>query len=239
MGGRRPVKDAPGILMIGPHIKAVFFDAVGTVLFPHPGVSQTYARLANQHGADLTEDVVRGRLMPAFVKQEKIDGKNGWTTSEDRERRRWQDIMAEVMPEADVAACFRDLWDHYTTPAAWRVPAEVGPLLTALAGRGLVLGLASNFDARLRPLAAAFPELGPVMDRLVISSLVGHRKPGRPFYAEVVRQASVEPGEILYVGDDRRNDYDGALEAGMEAVLLAPDGAEPGIRSIRSLTELR
>ncbi len=224
--------------MIGPHIKAVFFDAVGTVLFPHPGVSQTYARLANGHGANVTEELIRGRLMPAYVKQENIDGQNGWTTSEDRERQRWQDIIAEVLPETDAEACFRSLWDHYTTPAAWRVPAEIGPLFAALAGRGLSLGMASNFDARLRPLCESFPALAPVRDRLVISSLVGHRKPGRPFYAEVIRRAGVAPADILYVGDDRRNDYDGALAVGMEAVLLAPHGAEPGIRSIRSLSEL-
>ncbi|WP_020470223.1 HAD family hydrolase [Zavarzinella formosa] len=224
--------------MIASHIRAVFFDAVGTVLFPYPGVSATYARLANQHGAALTEETVRARLMPAFIKQEKIDGQNGWTTSEEREALRWRDIMAEVMPEADLEACFRDLWAHYTTPAAWSVPGEVGPALANLKGRGLTLGLASNFDARLKPLAAGFLELEPVWNRLVISSLVGHRKPGRPFFEEVIRQAGCAPAEILYVGDDRRNDYDGAMAAGLEAVLFAPEGAEPGIRTVRSLAEL-
>ena len=58
------------------------------------------------------------------------------------------------------------------------------------------------------------------------------------FFEEVIRKAGCAPAQILYVGDDRRNDYDGARNAGMEAVLLDPKGAEPGIRSIGSLLEL-
>lgn len=225
--------------MIGDHIKAVFFDAVGTVLFPEPGVSATYTRLANRHGANLSEEIVRARLMPAYIKQEKIDGQNGWTTSEERERSRWSEIIAEVLPEADVDACFRDLWDHYSTPAAWSVPDHAGDVFSALAQRGLIVGLASNFDARLEPLSACYPALAPLRERLVISSVVGHRKPGKRFFDEVIRLAGVAPEAILYVGDDQRNDYEGARQAGMEAVLLAPNGADPGIRAIRSLNELK
>ena len=224
--------------MIGEQIRAVFFDAVGTILFPSPGVSATYARLANQHGADLSEETVRARLMPAFIRQEKLDGQNGWTTSEERERNRWSEIIAEVLPEANVGACFRDLWDHYSAPAAWSVPEEASEVFAALAGRGFTLGLASNFDARLEPLSGCFPALEPLRDRLVISSVVGHRKPSRRFFEEVIRRAGCAPREILYIGDDHRNDYEGARAAGMEALLLAPQGADPGIRSIRSLTEL-
>ena len=238
MTGRLLVKELRRIRVIGDHIKAVFFDAVGTILFPEPGVSATYARLANQHGANLTEETVRARLIPAFIRQEKIDGQNGWTTSEERERSRWSEIIAEVLPEADTAACFRDLWDHYSSSTAWNVPEEAGGVFLALTKRGLTIGLASNFDARLEPLTACFPILEPLRERLIISSVVGHRKPGRLFFEEVIRKAGCAPAEILYVGDDRRNDYDGARNAGMEAVLLDPKGAEPGIRSIGSLIEL-
>lgn len=223
--------------MIGSHIRAVFVDAVGTVLFPEPSVSGTYAHFANLHGANLTEQTVRERLMPAYIKQEKIDGKNSWTTNEARERERWHQIITEVLPEADRDACFQALWNHYSTPAAWRVGVDVGPVLRSLAQRGLVLGMASNFDARLANLTAHYPELAPVVPRLIVSSVVGHRKPGRAFFDHVIQQAGCQPHEILYIGDDIRNDYEGAQSAGLEPLLLTPKPS-PGINSIAQLSDL-
>lgn len=224
--------------MICSKIRAVFFDAVGTLIHPTPSVSATYTRFANRHGASLTEETVRTRLKPAFIKQEQIDGNNGWRTNELREYERWQQIMAEVLPEANAETCFRELWHVYSTPEVWNVPDEVSEVLQELTGRGLKLGLASNFDARLHPLLNAYPAFNHVRDRVVVSSLVGHRKPGRLFFQEVIRIADCSADEILYVGDDRRNDYDGAIQARLNAILLAPQGAEMGIQSIRNLSEL-
>ena len=36
------------------------------------------------------------------------------------------------------------------------------------------------------------------------------------FFREVIRVADCEPGEILFVGDDVENDYEGARRAGLE-----------------------
>jgi len=41
-----------------------------------------------------------------------------------------------------------------------------------------------------------------------------------------VRAVGCAPGEMLHVGDDRANDYDGALAAGLRAVLLQTAGKQ-------------
>src|SRR5262249_58881218 len=113
---------------------------------------------------------------------------------------------------------------------------RAGAVLEELRRRGLVVGVASNFDSRLRRVAAGLPELAPV-DRFVISSEVGWRKPARQFFDAVVREAGCAPGEVLLVGDDTTNDYEGASAAGLRALLLDPTG-EPTPTSIRSLAEV-
>src|SRR5438270_293672 len=83
-----------------------------------------------------------------------------------------------TLPEVlDQEWCFRVLWEHFSRPESWRPHPDTGDVLTTLAARGLVLGIASNFDARLKTILAGIPELAPVRPRCVVSSLVGSRKP--------------------------------------------------------------
>jgi putative hydrolase of the HAD superfamily len=91
---------------------------------------------------------------------------------------------------------------------------------------------------RLRAVVAGFPmltDLAPV----VVSAEVGWRKPAPAFFAELVRRSGVAAERILFVGDDRGNDYDGARAAGLRAVLLDPAGREgPSVERISRLADL-
>lgn len=224
--------------MIDSEIWAVFFDAVGTLLFPRTPVSRTYAEHACRHGANISEEQIRQAFREAFARQEEIDAAAGWRTDETRERARWRAIVADTLPGANSDACFAGLWDWFGTPAAWIVPSDAGPVLRSLSDRGLVVGVASNFDSRLFPLIDAFPELAPVRGRCVISSLLGWRKPARQFFDALVEAAGCERGRVLYVGDDERNDLHGATAAGLRAALLDPAAETPGPDRIRRLRDL-
>jgi putative hydrolase of the HAD superfamily len=222
--------------MIDSRVRAVFFDAVGTLIFPHAPVARTYAEHAGHHGFATSEDQVRTGLRAAFARQEELDRVAGWRTDEGRERARWETIVADVLPGTG-DACFQSLWHWFRTPAAWTVHPDTGDVLRELVRRGFVVGIGSNFDSRLRPLLDAFPELTPVRDRCVISSQIGWRKPAPEFFRALAEIAGCEPSRVLYVGDDRRNDFDGATAAGLQAGLLDPD-AEPGPGRIRRLRDL-
>jgi putative hydrolase of the HAD superfamily len=224
--------------MIDAGTRAVFFDAVGTLLFPHPPVAAVYAEFANRHGAACTAEQVRGPMRAAFTRQEEFDHATGWRTDEARERARWRTVVRESLPAADPEPCFVGLWEWFASPRAWTVHSQAGEVIRSLADGGLVVGIASNFDERLRPLVTAFPELVPLADRCVISSAVGWRKPAREFFAEVARVAGCKPGQVLYVGDDRRNDYDGATAAGLRAVLFDPESRMNEAHVIRNLRDI-
>ncbi|GAA5511386.1 phosphoglycolate phosphatase [Deinococcus carri] len=106
-------------------------------------------------------------------------------------------------------------------------------LLTALRARGLRLGLLTNaYDgpAQRQRVAACFPE-GP-FEAVVVAGEVGALKPDpRPFHA-LLGAMQVEPGEAVYIGDSPGHDVQGALAAGLRAVLVHP---HPRLRE-RALT---
>ena len=224
--------------MIDAGVRAVFFDAVGTLLFPRHPVHRTYAEVGRRHGAEFPEEAVRARFRAAFARQEELDAAAGWRTDEDREKARWQAIVAEVLPAAEAGACFAALWDTFSRPEAWTVHPEGPGLLRELAARGSTVGIASNFDARLLGIVAGLPDLVPFRDRCVVSSLVGWRKPAPEFFAAVETAAGCDSDRILYVGDDLRNDIRGATAAGLRAVLYDPGDRSPDTPRIRRLRDL-
>jgi putative hydrolase of the HAD superfamily len=226
--------------MLPPDVRAVFFDAVGTLIHPDPPAPAVYAAVGRRFGSRLDDDAIAARFRAAFQAEEVFDYQNGLRTSEAREVERWRRIVATVLDDVtDAETCFQELFAHFSRPDAWRCDPDAAATLAELAARGYRLGLASNYDERLRSVHAGLPALGPAQ-HLVISSEVGWRKPAAGFFAALCRVAGLAPGQIALVGDDRDNDYDGARAAGLRAVLFDPRGREatPDTARVARLREL-
>jgi len=220
-------------------VRAIFFDAVGTLLHPATPVTQTYRAIALRHRAALDEQVIRARLVESFQRQELLDSRAGWRTDEAREADRWRQIVGETLLEAaNPDVCFSELWEWYRQPLAWRVEQDTEMVLTELGRRGMVVGMASNFDARLAAIVGNMPSLAPLVGRVAISSILGWRKPAREFFDEVIQLAGCSAQEILFIGDDSRNDYHGARQAGLRALLFDPLAKSDITSRIKSLSEL-
>ncbi|QDU21538.1 HAD-IA family hydrolase [Urbifossiella limnaea] len=225
--------------MIHPGARAVFFDAVGTLLFPAIPPADTYASAARRQGVTVDPAVISTRFVAAFRAEEAADRAAGWVTDETRERERWRRIVAASLPELpDAARGFAELFEHFARPEAWEVHPDAAAVFAELTRRVIVAGIGSNLDDRLTRVVAGHPELGPVAGRVIVSAAVGHRKPSGRFFAEVVRAAGCEPGEIVFVGDDVENDYAGAEAAGLVPVLLTSRDQEPIMRRVGRLREL-
>lgn len=209
-------------------IKAVLFDAVGTVLRPEPGVAEIYRRTAVTHGVALDGKEIRIRMLEVYERQDREDEAAGWSTSEEREFQRWQTVVHSTFHEFEQRdAIFRDLYDWFSKPTAWRLFEDVSPVLAELERRGIPFGLASNYDRRLRSIVEADDHLKQFRRWLFISSEIGVRKPGRGFFEHCVQAMNLQPEEIVFVGDDLRNDFEGAREAGMISVMIDRDGNYP------------
>lgn len=221
-------------------IRAVVFDAVGTLIQPMPAAAEVYAAVGRQFGSALSAAEIRPRFAAAWSREEHLDRMADWKTSEERERQRWQRVVATVLDDvSDGEACFRRLYEHFSQPSAWRCDPDAAPVLTELMRRGYQGGVASNNDGRLRQVVAGLPELAG-LPLIVISSEVGWRKPAAEFFTETCRRAGCAPEQMLYVGDDPVNDREGAARAGLKSVLFAPNVATDltGMTGISRLTEL-
>jgi putative hydrolase of the HAD superfamily len=217
------------------------FDAVGTLIHPDPPVTVAYQRAAQSLGLRIDDEQIRGRFHEAFARQEEFDRLQGRTTSPQREIERWREIVAEVFHEAAPSPELRDrlfahLWRHFARPESWRVDPDAAASWQVLSARGLIVAIASNFDDRLIEIAQQIPPLDRA-DRLFISARIGHRKPAADFFRFIERDLAIAPGELLSVGDDPENDYQGARSVGWQAILLDRQ-SQANNATIASLSEL-
>jgi putative hydrolase of the HAD superfamily len=221
------------------NVKAILFDAVGTLIHPDPPAAVAYAEVGRRQGSCLEPAEVARRFGAAFAREEALDVASGLRTDEERERERWRRIVAEVLEDArDPAACFAELYRHFALPQSWRVAADAAAVLGELARRGYTLGMASNYDQRLRSVVEGLPEL-QALQHLVISAEVGWRKPAPQFFAAAAARLVLKPNDILYIGDDLVNDLEGARAAGSAALLFDPGGEAPDIpERVGRLTEV-
>jgi putative hydrolase of the HAD superfamily len=220
-----------------PHegVRWVLFDAVGTLIYCHPPVADVYHEAGQRFGSRLTVAQIQQRFRDALAA--KLDGE--LATSEANEVEHWRRLVGSILndvPESG-SAIFDRLWQHFGQAENWRLYDDVADTLAALAGRGYRLGIASNFDDRLRKIVRGHPPLA-LCEQVFVSSQIGYRKPDRRFFREVARRLDVSPAEIALVGDDELCDVQGARQAGWRAVRLDRGGTPISPGTIDTLAEL-
>ena len=218
----RSVADRRGGFMC-PCPQAILFDAVGTLLFPHPTVAEVYFRAGQRFGSRRTRDQIELRFRRALKRHAAGSNAQGpWrndTTSEADERRCWAAIVAEVFDDvADTGPLFEQLWHHFAQPEHWRLFDDAAEACERLANSGFRLAIASNFDSRLRRVCRGFELLADWP--LFISSEIGVRKPSPEFFRRVAAALGLPGDRLLLVGDDVENDYRAARRAGWQALLI-------------------
>jgi putative hydrolase of the HAD superfamily len=154
----------------------------------------------------------------------------------------WRAFLDRVRGRLDggtvSAAAFARLTSHFRDPGSWAVYPDVFSTLGRLAREGLRLAVVSNWDSHLPALLSAL-DLAPRFDAVLVSAIEETGKPEREIFHRACRRLSVTPAQALHVGDSLREDYDGAREAGLAALLLDRAGRHESVPDrIRSLEEL-
>lgn len=219
---------------------AITFDVTGTLVHS-PRRAEIYARVLGRHGLAATAEELAA-LIPrvweelacrAELGQDRFashpGGARGW----------WARFLARVAEYLDAPPpspfAVAELFARFGRADAWEVYPEVPGVLAELDARGLRLGVVSNWDERLPGLLA---ELGLArhLDAIVYSAGVGVEKPHAAIFRHALARLGAEPGTAIHVGDRLREDVEGAVAVGMEALLLvrrsggepADDGPAPG-----------
>jgi len=234
----------PMLMSAGCEIRAVLFDAAGTLLLPREPVGETYARFARRYlagagpaaaaaptaspaaapsAARLGEAFARVfESAPANAHPEAPPGRRAaleqaWWQARLRETFRAADQELRFEESPHFGPCAEALWLHYASPRAWRVAAGAERALAALRGRGLALAIVSNFDQRLHGLLRGL-NLRRYFDAVVLPANAGAAKPSPVIFAHCLAQLGVLPRQALLVGDHPVRDLQAARAAGLHAL---------------------
>ena len=230
----------------GAPLRAVFLDIGDTVMRPNPSWEHVYAIAFREYGVDVEVDDLRAALRRAyhhggfgFDDRFEASEETSFARTMEIDRSALADLGVGPMPES----FFRRLSDLFLLTSNWHVFPDVAPVLTALRGRGLVIGAVSNWVWQLPELLHAL-DLVSHFDFIAASSRIGFEKPHPEIFRWALEQARSEPAQAIHVGDHLDADVDGARGVGIEPVLIDRRarfavGDEPeGTALIRSLAEL-
>ena len=215
-----------------PPLRAVFFDAAGTLFDAREPVGGTYARIAREHGLNASDEAVTAGFRRAFGSAPELAFGLGLSLEELRRKERawWRSVVRRSFEELDqfrdFDAFFDGLFAYFADPAHWRIDPEALSVLNHLKGRGLQLGVISNFDSRLYAILENL-QLKPLFDSITISSEAGYAKPRREVFAAALTKHGLDATEAMHVGDSPHLDFEASHGAGMAAVLLDPKLDEP------------
>ena len=201
-------------------MKAVFFDAAGTLFRVAKGVGWHYARVAEKHGGYLTAEVLERRfrtVWSAMPPAPECAGPRG-----DDDKAWWLSLLVRVFSDApptfDLGTFFPDVWEEFARPDVWEVFPETVEVLQALSARAR-LGIVSNFDSRLHRILAGL-NLARFFEHVVVSSEVGSDKPSPRIFAHALKCFDLQPRDVVFAGDDPDDDWFGAERAGMSVFRL-------------------
>jgi len=227
-------------------LRAVLFDAAGTLMDLRETVGETYARYALRHEVVVSP----ARLQDAFERFFGIADpapklESTLAAAARAEQAWWRGVVRGTFRAADGTASFRDfeaffteLYAYYGTGKAWALRPEVAEGMATLRESGIRIGLVSNFDHRL-PQILEDLEILKLLDTVVLPSNSGVRKPEAGAFHTALVRLEVAPDEAIYVGDDPRVDLDAARACGLRAVDVAQIGSWTELPAqIRSLATL-
>ena len=194
-------------------VQAVTIDLAGTLLFPHPSVGSVYAACARRHGVDVSAAELDAAFPLGFKGAPRQAKPEAF----------WREVVMRsfgpALPASKFEVVFRDCWEAFGRGAAWRVAPAAVTALTAIRFLGVKVAALSNADARMRTVLAD-KGLTHLFDGVFLSDETGNAKPDPKAYAHAARQLGVALSALVHVGDDPKEDGEGARDAGAIGVIV-------------------
>lgn len=226
-------------------IKAVFFDLYNTLIDFDPPREEIEAKILKDFGIDLKPEDF---LMPIASADEFIYAENARLPFSKRSKEemialyaRYQGIVlkeAGIEPTKELIGGVLRKWQEFKFE--FKLFDDVLPSINQLKEKGIILGLISNVDHDITPVAK---KLGffDLLQIIVTSQEAGVNKPNPEIFKAALEKAGIEAQDAIYVGDQYQIDVVGANGAGMKGILLDRDDNFTEIKDcpkIKSLTEV-
>lgn len=227
-------------------IKAVFFDAGGTIVHPKPSLEGVYHRVCEGFGVRVELDDLRVRLYRLWGEYQEGRGEEtGFLhDSDERDRAFWFEYSRRIHGElaglagVDFDAWFDRLHNAFASSESWVLYPEVEEVLNGLRDAGVRLGVISNWGSSLHPICDDLG-LSSCMDFVLASAVFGCRKPSAEIFDRALSLAGVRPEEAVHVGDTHLDDIVGASRVGIRPLYIDRNGgASPVAASTDTLRTL-
>jgi putative hydrolase of the HAD superfamily len=222
--------------------RAVFFDVDFTLIYPGPMFrGEGYRTFCARYGMDVDASKFGAAVAGAAPLLDQPDGSMYDAEIFVAYTRHIIEQMGGGGPAADT--CAREIYAEWAACQHFELYDEVPGVLRQLAAAGIRIGLISNSHRCLASFQSHF-ELQDVISATVSSSEHGFMKPHPSIFTAALQLVEARPSDAVMVGDSLAHDVEGALRAGMRAVLLhrgenpPARAGELGVPVIRALTEL-
>ncbi len=208
-------------------LQAVIFDVDFTLALPGPELGpEGYRHLGERHGLKLDPERYESARLAA------LDGLQRHPELEHHDEL-WvaftEQIVRGMGGDAEGAhECAAELVAVWGQHDKFTLYEDALPVLAALRGHGLKLGLISNGS---RDLEEFVVHHGLDVDCAIGSRAFGRTKPHPGIFERALELLAVTAAETAMVGDSYEDDIEGARALGMQAFLLDRDGRyldEPG-----------
>src|SRR6266700_2440487 len=204
-------------------LKAIFFDAVGTLFYLTETVGDHYALIGSEVGVTLDAHQLDRAFYTTWKQMPSrpaIDGPR-----EDDDKGWWRqlvdlvlDQVAPSLSEFDRDNFFEIAYEHFAEAGVWKLYPEVVDVLRKLQLR-FQLAVISNFDGRLRFILEQLG-ISKVFTHVFVSSEIVSDKPDPLIYRRAAKFLGIESEEVLHVGDDPERDWKGATAGGLSIFQL-------------------
>lgn len=212
-------------------LDCVLFDAGDTLLAPAPSFQGRFVAVAADQGLPLEEAAVDAAIAAAV---RAAAWPEDWTDPA-TQREFWMGFYREILTSLghadDGLQLAEALFASFSDPASYQLFDDVRPALEELAGRGITLGVVSNFEPWLADILA-LQGIDHLFAAVAISGVLGVAKPDPGIFEAALAEAGADPSATVHVGDQPANDVAAARAVGITPVLIdrfarypEPDGA--------------
>ena len=199
-------------------IRAILFDAAGTLFFLTKTVGDHYAYVGREVGLDLDAHKLDSAFHAAWKQMPRRPAIGGPRENDDKGW--WRELVGRVidqvapsLSELDRDNFFEVAYEHFAEAVAWKLYPEVPEVLAQLRPR-FQLAVISNFDGRLRFVLQNLG-ISKYFANVFISSELGADKPDPEIFRRALKVIHMDANEVLHVGDDPERDWKAAAAAGL------------------------
>ena len=204
-------------------IRAILFDAAGTLFHLTKTVGDHYALVGREVGLDLDAQQLERGFHAAWKQMPRRPAVDGPRENDDKGW--WRDLVNRVFDQVAPALSkldrdnfFEVAYEHFAEAGVWELYPEVPEVLEQLRSR-FQLAVISNFDGRLRFILQNLG-ISKYFFWVFISSELGADKPDPEIFRRALKVIHLKGNEVIHVGDDPERDWKAAVAVGLSVFRL-------------------